>query len=157
MNKQLRVLLGILLIIGLFLGSYEGIWKQGAKKVSGPDIKKADNNEIYLEVIWDASGSMWGKEYGVEKIIRSREVLKTFTDKLSGEINMGLRIFGARRIGDLKDSFLAVPFNEKNKDKVLNFIANVKPLGKSPIGYSLLQAKGRSGRGLWKKICTAGK
>jgi Ca-activated chloride channel family protein len=125
----------------MFLGAYEGIWKQGAKKIVNTDITlPPEENELYLEVIWDASGSMWGRDYGVEKIIRSKEVLKTFASELPEEINLGLRIFGARRVGDPEDSFMAIPFNESDREKVINFITNVKPLGRSPIGYSLREA-----------------
>lgn len=140
-DRSVRILLLLLLILGIFLGIYEGIWEQGARKVVNPDILLPAGNEIYLEVIWDASGSMWGREYGVEKIIRSKEVLKTFTSEIPERVNLGLRIFGSRRVDDLKDSFLAIPFQEEDREGILNFITNVKPLGKSPIAYSLREAK----------------
>lgn len=144
-NKSLHFLLLGFLVLGLMLGSYQGVWKQGAKKVItskiSPKNKIEEAKDIYLEVIWDASGSMWGKECGVEKIIRSKDVLKSLTQNIPASINIGLRIFGARRVGDLKDSFLAVPFKEKNRADIINFITNVKPLGKSPIGYSLSEAE----------------
>lgn len=142
-DDSIRVLLVCLIVLGIFLGAYEGIWKQGAQKVSNYNIDLADINihkEIYLEVIWDASGSMWGRDYGVEKIIRSKEVLKTFTEGIPEQVNIGLRIFGARRVGDLEDSFLAIPFDNNNRENIVNFITNVKPLGKSPIAYSLQEA-----------------
>ncbi|MFW6014876.1 MAG: vWA domain-containing protein [bacterium] len=140
-DNSLRILLICIVILGIFLGAYEGIWKQGAKKVINSNINmKEKEKEVYLEVIWDASGSMWGREVGVEKIIRSKELLKTFTGELPENINLGLRIFGARKVGDLKDSFLAIPFNENDEEIILNFITNVKPLGKSPIAYSLKKA-----------------
>lgn len=141
-DNSIKILLICLIILGAFLGAYEGLWKQGAKKVSNYDVDiPVNSNEVYLEVIWDASGSMWGRDYGVEKIIRSREVLKTFADEIPEKVNLGLRIFGARRVGDLKDSFLAIPLEENNRENIINFITNVKPLGKSPIAYSLKEAK----------------
>ena len=140
-DNSIRLLLICLIILGVFLGAYEGLWKQGAKKVSNYDVEITDSKgEIYLEVIWDASGSMWGRDYGVEKIIRSKEVLKTFASDIPEKVNLGLRIFGARRVGDLEDSFLAIPFQEGNREDIINFITNVKPLGKSPISYSLQEA-----------------
>ncbi|NLJ83517.1 MAG: VWA domain-containing protein [Halanaerobiaceae bacterium] len=140
-NDSVRIVLVFLLLLGFFLGAYEGIWRQGAKKVVNYnlDIGK-ESQDVYLEVIWDASGSMWGRDYGVEKIIRSKEVLKTFTEEIPENVNIALRIFGARRVGDLEDSFLAIPFDNENRDNIINFITNVKPLGKSPIAYSLRQA-----------------
>ncbi|MFW6287162.1 MAG: vWA domain-containing protein [bacterium] len=139
-DNSIRLLLICLIILGIFLGAYEGLWKQGARKVTNYDIDLTENNEIYLEVIWDASGSMWGRDVGVEKIIRSKDVLKTFADQIPKNVNLGLRIFGARRVGDLEDSFLAIPFQEGNREDIINFITNVKPLGKSPIAYSLKEA-----------------
>src|SRR5690554_1851448 len=142
-DRSLKILLLCLVVFGIFLGAYEGIWKQGARKVinSNPVISQTEeNDQVFLEVIWDASGSMWGRDYGVEKIIRSKDVLRTFTNELPDDINLALRIFGARRVGDPEDSFMAIPFNQENKEELVNFITNVKPLGKSPIGYSLQEA-----------------
>ncbi len=140
-DSSVKIFLVVLLLLGIFLGTYEGIWERGAKKVTNDKLSTQQKEPgIYVEVIWDASGSMWGREFGVEKILRSKEVLKTFSSKVPEQINLGLRIFGARKPGDLNDSFLAVPFQEKNRDEILNFVANVKPLGKSPIGYSIKEA-----------------
>ena len=135
----MKYLLLSLLILGLMLGAYEGIYKQGVKKVVNDRIFK--NDEVYLEIIWDASGSMWGREAGIEKILRSKKILKTITNKAPADINIGLRIFGARKTGDINDSFLAVPIGKKNKEVIQNFITNIRPLGKSPIGLSLQKAK----------------
>lgn len=140
-DKSIKILVLCLLIFGLFLGAYESVWRQGAKRVTSNELSlNREFNEVYLEIIWDASGSMWGRDYGIEKIIKSKEVLKTFAAEIDNNINLGLRIFGARRVGDLEDSFLALPFNRNNTEAVINFIANVKPLGKSPIAYSLKKA-----------------
>ncbi len=136
----MKYLLVGLLILGLCLGAYSGIWKQGARKVVTQNIAQEESHDVYLEVIWDASGSMWGREYGVEKIILSKEVLKTLVEEVPASINMGLRIFGARRVGDINDSFLAVPITQNSRGKIQNFITNIKPLGKSPIGLSLKEA-----------------
>ncbi len=135
----MKYLLIALLLLGLMLGAYEGIYKQGVKKVANDKIDK--DEEIYLEIIWDASGSMWGREEGIEKILRSKEVLKTITETAPENINIGLRIFGARKPGDLNDSFLAVPIARENKETIENFITNIRPLGKSPIGLSLKRAQ----------------
>lgn len=138
---SIRIVLACLLLLGFFLGAYEGIWRQGAQKVANYNLDLAEGSrDIYLEVVWDASGSMWGRDYGVEKIIRSKEVLKTFTEEIPDKVNIALRIFGARRVGDLEDSFLAIPFDNENREDIINFITNVKPVGKSPIGYSLQEA-----------------
>ena len=77
-DKSVHYLLLFLIVMGIFLGVYEGIWKEGAKKTANTNVNIADDQSetIYLEVIWDASGSMWGRDYGVEKILRSKEVLK---------------------------------------------------------------------------------
>lgn len=139
-DKSIKIMFVILLLFGILLGAYEEFWKQGAKKVVNQNITMNQSNEVYVEVIWDASGSMWGREVGVEKIIKSKEVLKYVSNQIPENINIGLRIFGARRVGDLKDSFLALPFSDNNNKEMLNFITNVKPLGKSPIAYSLEEA-----------------
>ncbi len=137
--KKLHLMLIIFLILGIMMGYYSELWKQGAKKVVNTKFEE-DFNTVYMEIIWDASGSMWGRETGIEKIIYSKDIINSLNNNINKDINMGLRIFGARRIGDIKDSFLAVPVNNKNKENIINFIANVKPLGKSPIAYSIKEA-----------------
>jgi Ca-activated chloride channel family protein len=140
--KKLKITFLILLVIGLLLGSYDNShqekWKKGIKKVSTEDTNL--NNSIYMEVIWDTSGSMWGKEEGIAKFIRSKNILNNLATEIPDELSVGLRIFGARRVADLQDSFMALPFS-KNKKDIFNYIKNVKPLGKSPIGYSLRKAQ----------------
>lgn len=140
--KKIKITFLILIIIGILLGSveekYEENWKRGIKKVDSDSV--ITQQHVYLEVIWDASGSMWGQEEGITKFIKSKEVLRDLTNNVPDKIKIGLRIFGARRVADLKDSFMALPFSNK-KNVIFNYIENVKPLGKSPIGYSLKKAR----------------
>ncbi|MFW6377337.1 MAG: vWA domain-containing protein [bacterium] len=141
-DNSIKILLISILILGLFLGAYEGLWEQGAKKVVNYNIDLTDTQEdIFIMLIWDASESMWEDNYGVEKIVQSKDVLKTFVNDIPEEINIGLRIYGARRVDDLKDSFLATPINNANRESMLNFIANVKPTGKASLAYSLDESR----------------
>ncbi|MFW6015556.1 MAG: vWA domain-containing protein [bacterium] len=141
-DNSIRIMLLSLIILGVFLGAYEGLWRQGAKKVANYNIKLTQTQEnINILVIWDASDSMWEEGYGIEKIIQSKDVLETFVNNIPEEINVGLRISGSRRIDDLGDSFLATPIKNGNKENMLNFITNVKPVGKASIAHSLDEAR----------------
>ncbi|MFW6026235.1 MAG: vWA domain-containing protein [Candidatus Woesearchaeota archaeon] len=141
-DKSIKILIICLIILGVFLGAYEGLWRQGAKKVINYNIKFTQEIEdIYLVLIWDASESMWEKDFDIEKIIQSKDVLETFVNEIPDNINIGLRIFGARRINDLEDSFLAAPIQNNNKNKLLNFITNVEPLGRASIAYTLEESR----------------
>ncbi|MEJ6950581.1 vWA domain-containing protein [Natronospora cellulosivora (SeqCode)] len=141
-DNSIKILLVCLIILGVFLGAYEGLWRQGAKKVLNYEtVFSTHQNDIYLVLIWDASESMWEKDFGVEKILQSKEVLMTFVDEMPDDINIALRIFGARRTDDLKDSFLAVPLQDSSRENMINFITNVRPLGKSSIAHSLNEAR----------------
>ena len=139
--KSFKYLLFTFLILGLLLGSYQGIWKQGAKKVTTTPIQNKQSNQTFVEIIWDASGSMWGQNNNIRKILKSKDIINNLNEKLSDNIYLGLRIFGARKTGDVNDSFLAVPFDKHNQTAINNYIKNIKPLGKSPIGLSLLKAQ----------------
>ncbi|MFW5998290.1 MAG: vWA domain-containing protein [Halanaerobiaceae bacterium] len=139
--KSFHILLLFLLVLGFFLGSHEEIYRQGAKKVTTYETGIENREtETYLEIIWDASGSMWGKNNDTRKITQAKEVLDYINSNLPDNIYTGLRIFGARRISDEKDSFLAVPFEKNNNNKIKNYIKNIKPLGRSPIELSLKKA-----------------
>ncbi len=141
-DKSLRYMLVGLLLLGFLLGSYEEYWQPGAYRVVKYEVHKTFSpDDTYIEIIWDASGSMWGEQENQDKIDISKDILNQLVVSFEDEVNLGLRVFGAKRPADKRDSFLAVKPLGRNKKNILGYITNIRPLGKSPINYSLIKAK----------------
>ncbi|MFP4047938.1 MAG: vWA domain-containing protein [Bacteroidales bacterium] len=134
---SLRLLLVVFLFLGFVLGSYQGVWKKGARKVTTSNL---DDTSLNLVIVWDASRSMWGRVEGVEKIIKSREVLKNVIDNVPENHRLKLRIFGGINLEGGNDT-PTVTSGNSTRQKVLNQISEIKPEGKSPIGNTLLEAQ----------------
>ena len=96
---------------------------------------------IYL--IFDASGSMWGRLEGdTPKITAARKVLDEFLGGDFANQQVALRVYGHRRKGDCRDSELAVAFGEPEAAvaAIGQFMSEVVPVGKTPITHSLTEA-----------------
>ena len=97
-----------------------------------------------VELILDASNSMWGQIKGESKISIAKGVLKQIIDRLSEEMNVGLRLYGHRyKIKDeraCQDTELIIPIGPLQKDQLIQTIEKIKPKGKTPLVYSILQS-----------------
>lgn len=117
--------------------------KQGSLKISFQEgAEKATINNV--ELIVDASNSMWGQIQGKSKISIAKEVLDQIISGLPEDMNVGLRLYGHRySLRDSRaceDTELAVPLGPIEKDKMIDIINSIKPKGKTPLVYSVLQA-----------------
>ncbi len=96
-----------------------------------------------MYIIFDASGSMWGQLADKSrKIDVAKDVLQNFVGDPFTGYNLALRIYGHRRKGDCADSQLVMPFAAPAviKAKLPQVMRNLKPLGKTPITFSLREA-----------------
>ena len=100
-------------------------------------------NDRAVEIIVDASKSMWGQIDGRSKM----EIAKTTLDEVSywlpDDLDLALRTYGsttASEQNNCADSSLLVPFGESNRDYVRQAIAGLRPTGQTPIAYALQQA-----------------
>ncbi len=140
-DRSIQLFIFCVLVLGFLLGSYQQVWEQGAKKVTTTNLETLQKeNNLYVQVIWDASGHMSIKKNSIQKMDKAKEFLSDLEGKLPPDVYLSLRIFGARKIDDLEDSFLAVPFAKNNQEIIKNYINNVEPLGKAVIGNSLKKA-----------------
>ncbi len=102
--------------------------------------------ETYVELILDASGSMYNKlADGRYRITAAKDVLRDFVAGLpEAELNVGLRIYGSRKgakeADSCRDSELFVPLEGVDKPALLSTIRNTRAKGSTPIAYSLQQA-----------------
>ncbi|MBN1826411.1 MAG: VWA domain-containing protein [Candidatus Eisenbacteria bacterium] len=102
---------------------------------------QAQEPATQIELIFDASGSMWGEIGGVKKIAMAREAMGRIVDDLATRqnIEVGLRVYG-HRTKSCDDSELVLPIGPVDAGALRAFIDEVNPKGKTPITYSLLEA-----------------
>ena len=121
------------------------------KKVIMPGLVKvnfmeglAQETTKNVELILDASNSMWGQIKGESKISIAKEVLIQIIDGLPEEMNVGLRVYGHRyKVKDeraCQDTELIVPIGPLQKDQLIQTIEKITPKGKTPLVYSILQS-----------------
>lgn len=100
--------------------------------------------DTYVELILDASGSMFNKlADGRFRIVAAKEVLADFVTGLPGDKNLhvGLRIYGSqmhpKAEGSCEDSKLFVPLKGLDRKLLLRTIQGTQARGATPIAYSL--------------------
>ena len=100
-------------------------------------------NDRSVEIVVDASRSMWGQIDGVSKMQIAKETLEDVSYWLPADIDLALRAYGstsASESNNCADSNLLVPFGDMNRDGIRRAIAGLKPTGQTPIAYALNQA-----------------
>jgi hypothetical protein len=102
--------------------------------------KKAAKN---VELILDASNSMWGQIQGKAKITIAKEVLNQIIAGLPDEMNVGLRLYGHRfGLNDKRacqDTELVTAIGSIDKQKLKGAVDSITPRGKTPLVYSVLE------------------
>ena len=100
-------------------------------------------NERAVEIVVDASRSMWGRMGGEPKMVVAKEILEDVSYWFPEDLDLALRAYGSTSpsdTNDCADSTLMVPFGEGNRDLIRSAIANLRPLGQTPIAYALNEA-----------------
>ncbi len=97
-----------------------------------------DNADVMF--ILDGSGSMWGRVNEVEKIVIAKDVMSGLIDGLPTEIDAGLITYGHRERGSCADIEVIATPGQTDRGDLLTALANVTPLGRTPISDSLLRA-----------------
>jgi len=88
-------------------------------------------------IIFDASGSMWGKVDGVSKIVIARQALRDLLRDWNPQIPLGLTVYGHRRKGDCNDIQTLIPIGPLDRQRMLRTVEGIQPKGKTPIARSL--------------------
>lgn len=103
-------------------------------------------------IIYDSSNSMWGEIEGKQrKYEAARIALAEYLHGDLGDREIALRAYGHRSKDDCQDSELIVPPTDaaSARTAVLSEVDKIRPMGRTPITYSLSQAlddfNGRSG------------
>lgn len=115
-------------------GSIQVLFDKGAERQAAKNV----------ELVLDASNSMWGQIDSVAKIAIAKDVLERIINELPAEMNVGLRLYGHRYgLNDPKacqDTELKVPIGPIDKAGLIDNIKKIQPRGKTPLVYSVLQA-----------------
>ncbi|MDB5045979.1 MAG: putative Von Willebrand factor type domain protein precursor [Deinococcus sp.] len=119
----------------------------GALLLASPATAQAQSRSTTIQLILDASGSMFTRLPGGEtRIATAQAVLTDFIGRLpeDPQLNVGLRLYGAAiSAGDpgaCEDSRLALPMRGLDRPALLAAVKATRPKGATPIAYSLLQA-----------------
>lgn len=121
-----RALCGALLLCGLVLG--------------GNRDADAEDDVPNAVIIYDGSGSMWGRLGARTKHDISRRAMAAILPSYNRQIAMGLIAYGHRRKSDCNDiQILAGPEPQQAADLVAS-INTIRPRGKTPIASSLESA-----------------
>jgi len=102
-------------------------------------------NDRAVEIVVDASNSMWGQIDGRSKMEIAKTTLEEVSYWLPEDLDLALRAYGNTSSSDKNncaDSSLLVPFGERNREYVRHAIAGLRPTGQTPIAYALNQAAG---------------
>ena len=100
-------------------------------------------NDRAVEIVVDASRSMWGRMDGEPKMVVAKEILEDVSYWFPEDLELALRAYGSTSPSDdadCGDSTLLVPFGEENREGIREAIAGLRPLGQTPIAYALNQA-----------------
>ncbi len=108
-------------------------------------------NDRAVQIVVDASRSMWGQIDGKAKMTIAQEILDDAATWLPDDLDLSLRAYGnasPSHRNDCADSSLLVPFASvnpvtgANRFAIRSAVAALKPLGQTPIAYALKQAAG---------------
>ena len=91
-------------------------------------------------IVFDASGSMWGKIKGKAKIEIARDVMATLIKDWNEDIELGLMAYGHREKGSCSDIEVLQTVSKLDDVKLISIINSIIPKGKTPISQSLKKA-----------------
>ena len=93
-------------------------------------------------VVFDGSGSMWGRLGGDKetKFAGAREALRRALPKISSQTRVGLAAFGHRRKGDCSDTEVMLPPEPLDPARILAPLDRFNPKGKGPLVAALKEA-----------------
>lgn len=104
-----------------------------------------DQEKTRILFLLDASASMNGTWDKTTKWALSKSILAEIVDSIGTieNLELGLRVYGHQRnkpFNDCTDTKLEVPFSKKSGPKIRYKLNDIKPLGVTPLTYSLEQS-----------------
>ena len=108
---------------------------------SGREVVSLEDKSV--EIVVDASRSMWGRMHGEPKMSVAKEILWDVSHWFPEDLNLALRAYGSTSPSEstnCADSALLVPFADDNRGPIRAAVEGLRPLGQTPIAYALEQA-----------------
>jgi Mg-chelatase subunit ChlD len=108
---------------------------------SGREVVSLGDKSV--EIVVDASRSMWGRMHGEPKMSVAKEILWDVSHWFPEDLNLALRAYGSTSPSEstnCADSALLVPFADDNRGPIRAAVEGLRPLGQTPIAYALEQA-----------------
>jgi Ca-activated chloride channel family protein len=93
-------------------------------------------------VIFDGSGSMWGKPIGEKqsKLVLARDALRQSLPRLAKQTRVGLMVFGHRRSGDCTDVEMVTRPAPVDLSRIIGPLEKLNPKGKGPLALAIGEA-----------------
>jgi Ca-activated chloride channel family protein len=98
------------------------------------------NGENQTTLVFDASGSMWGKIEGKHKIEIAREVVSNAVNAWDQNQALGLVAYGHNRAGDCSDIELLIKPGAVNAQQFSLIAGGLNPKGKTPLSAAVKMA-----------------
>lgn len=106
--------------------------------------RSQDSSKENILIILDSSYSMNDKINGERKIDIAKRVINQVLSQTPKNANIGLRIYGHKMgvlgINSCRASELKVPIGQNTQTYISNVLKSIRPVGMTPISYSLQQA-----------------
>jgi len=106
-------------------------------------LPAASIDERAVEIVVDASRSMWGRMEGEPKMSIAKQTLLDVSSEFTGDSRLALRAYGnssGSELRDCSDSELLVDFSRRNREQISQAIRELRPTGQTPLAYALRQA-----------------
>ena len=100
-------------------------------------------NDRAVQIVVDASRSMWGQIHGEAKMSIAKNILDDVSYWYPQDLDLALRAYGSTspsESNNCSDSVLLVPFSDFNREPIRAAITDLRPTGQTPIAFALDQA-----------------
>jgi Ca-activated chloride channel family protein len=103
-------------------------------------LAPAASAEQKVQIVFDASGSMWGQIEGQTKIEIAREAMKQMLDGWDEGVDIGLTAYGHRRKGDCNDIETLIAPAPPDPAAFGSAVDGLVPKGKTPLSEAVRRA-----------------
>ncbi len=100
-------------------------------------------NDRAVQIVVDASRSMWGQINGEAKMSIAKNILEDVSYWYPQDLDLALRAYGSTspsESNNCSDSTLLVPFSDYNRDPIRAAVSGLRPTGQTPIAFALDEA-----------------
>ncbi|WP_026582824.1 vWA domain-containing protein [Bacillus sp. J33] len=134
-----------------FRGPEEAIRQLRFQTIGDPEMENTRyqfKENLNVEILLDASGSMAGKVNGKIKMDAAKESISKFVQSLPKEANVGIRVYGHKGTGSDKDKTLSCsssemmyPISAYDESSFQSALNKIAPSGWTPIELAINEAK----------------